>query len=86
MTSAEARDFPSINDRYGRAPPRRQVAAIEGEGQEEAVATLEADDDILDTCDFSTVDDQTIAALYEEMAAEDPHAHFVEEEDFSEGQ
>ena len=86
MTSAEARDFPGINDRYKRAPPRRQVATIEEESPEETVATLEADDDIFDTCDFSTVDDQTIAALYEEMAAEDPPAQFAEEEDFSEGQ
>ena len=86
MTSAEARDFPSINDRYGRAKPRRQVAALEEECQEEAVAILEADTDILDTCDFSTVDDQTIAALYEEMASEDPLTNFVDEEDFSEGQ
>ena len=88
MTSAEARDFPGINSRYGEARPRSQVAAIEEECPEEAVAALEADADIFDACDFSAVDDQTIAALYEEMAAEaeGPLPDFADEEDFPEGQ
>ena len=86
MASAEARDFPSLSSRYGGTRPRRRVATIEEECPEEAVAALEADADILDTYDFSTVDDQTIAALYEEMAAEDSSANFAEEEDFPEGQ
>ena len=86
MTSAEAREFPGISGRYGETRPRRQVAALEEECPEEAVAALEADTDILDTCDFSAVDDQTIAALYEEMAAEGPLTDFADEEDFPEGQ
>ena len=88
MTSAEARDFPGISNRYGGARPRRQVAAIDEECPEEAVAALEAEADIFDACDFSAVDDQTIAALYEEMAAETegPLPDYVDEEDFPEGQ
>ena len=87
MMSAEARDFPSLRNRYGEARPRRQVAAIdEEECPEEFVAALDADTDILDTYDFSAVDDPTIAALYEEMASEDPLTDFAEEEDFPEGQ
>ena len=86
MTSAEARDFPSIYTHYGGPRPRRQVATLEEEGQEEAVATLEADTDVLDTYDLSTLDDQTIAAFYEEMAAEDHLPDFAGEEDFLEGQ
>ena len=87
MASAEARAFPSISGRYGDSRPRRQVATLEEEeNPEEAVAALEADTDILDTCDFSTIDDHTIAALYEEMSAEDPLTEFVDEADFPEGQ
>ena len=86
MTSAEARDFPSIYNQYGAPRPRRHVAALEEEDPEEAVATLEADTDILDTYDLSTLDDQTIAALYEEMAAEDHLPDHAGEEDFPEGQ
>ena len=86
MASAEARDFPSIHNRYGSPRPRRQVDALEEENQEEAVATLEADTDVLDDYDMSALDDQTIAALYEEMAAEDHFPDFADEEDFPEGQ
>ena len=87
MMSAEARDFPGLRSRYGEARPRRQVAAIEEEEcQEETVAALDVNTDILDEYDFSAIDDQTIAALYEEMASEDPLTNFTEEEDFSGGQ
>ena len=83
LTSAEARDFSLPNHRQWESKPRRQVAAIEEEYPEEAVAALETDEDVLDTCDFSALDDNTIAALYEEMAAEGP---LYEDEDFPEGQ
>ena len=86
MASTEERDFPSIQNRYGGPRPRRQVAAIEEENQEEAVATLEADTDVLDDYDMSALDDQTIAALYDEMAAEDHLPDYADEEDFPEGQ
>ena len=87
MMSAEARDFPGLRSRYGESRPRRQVAAIEEEEcQEETVAALDANADIMDEYDFSAIDDQTIAALYEEMASEDPLTNFTEEEDFSGGQ
>ena len=87
MTSAEAQAFPGISGRYGGARQRGQVAALEEEEcPEETVAALEANMDIFDTYDFSAVDDQTIAALYEEMADEDPLAAVADEEDFPEGQ
>ena len=91
MASAEAQAFPGIRNRFGPARPRRQVATIEegeAESPEEIVANLEAhtDTDILDSYDFSAVDDQTIAALYEEMAEDDALTPFIEEGDFPEGQ
>ena len=52
----------------------------------DAVATVEAEADILDECDFSTLDDHTIAALYEEIMQEDPLYEENYEEDFPEGQ
>ena len=73
-------------NRCGKARPRRQVAAIEGECQEEAVAALDTDTDTLDTSDFPAADDPTVAALSEEMASEDPLTNSAEEEDFPEGQ
>ena len=84
MLSAEAgTTFPYNGDRYGKVRSSRQVAAIE-DYPEETVAAMEAEADILDGCDFSTLDDQTIAALYEDIAQEDPLYPY--EEDFPHGQ
>ena len=86
MMSAEAgATYPFNGDRYGSGKPRKQVAAVE-EYPTEAVAAVEEEADILDGCDFSTLDDQTIAALYEDIASEDPLYEDPYEEDFPEGQ
>ena len=86
MMSAEAgANYPFNGDRYGEPKMRKQVAAVE-EYPAEAVATVEAESDILDDYDFSTLDDQTIAALYEEISQEDPLPENGYEEDFPEGQ
>ena len=86
MMSAEAGAmFPYNSDRYGDARTKKQVAAVE-ECPAEAVAAVEAESDLLDEYDFSTLDDQTIAALYEEVILEDPLHEDHCEEDFPEGQ
>ena len=86
MMSAEAGAmYPFNGDRYGRGKPRKQVATLE-EHPEEVVAAMEEETDIMDGCDFSTMDDQTIAALYEEIATEDSFFEDPQEEDFLEGQ
>ena len=85
MMSAEAgANYPFNGDRYGEPKTRKQIAAVE-EYPAEAIATVEAESDILDDYDFSTLDDQTIAALYEEIGQEDPLPEDNCEEDFPEG-
>ena len=86
MLSPEAgATFPYNNDRYGDQRPRRQVTAVE-EAPGEVVATVEGEADILDECDFSTLDEPTIAALYEEMVQDDLALGENFEEDFPDGQ
>ena len=86
MLSAEAgATFPFSGDRYGESRNKKQIAAVE-EHPTETVAAVEAKVDILDDYDFSTLDDHTVAALYEEMAQEDLLYEDQYEEDFLEGQ
>ena len=86
MLSAEAgATFPYNSYRYGDHKPRRQIATVE-EYPTEAVATVEGEADILDECDFSTLDEHTIAALYEEMVQDDLALGENYEEDFPDGQ
>ena len=86
MHSAEAgAAYPFSGDRYRDPRTRKQVATLE-ENPSEVVAAVEAETDILDECDFSTLDDQTIAALYEDIIKDDPLYEDALEEDFPEGQ
>ena len=71
--SAEARQtLPFVTDEYARG----QVATIDNADEET---------DPLEDVDLTTLDDQTIAALYEGLADEPPEEDDQEEEDFSTG-
>ena len=71
--SAEANQtFPYVSDGYHRG----RVAAID---------EAEEDHDPQDEMDFTTLDDQTIAALYEGLVDEPSEEEAPEEEDFPEG-
>ena len=73
-SSAEARQtLPFVTDGYGKG----QVAAISEEGEE--------DQDVLGDVDWATLDEPTVAALYNEFV-EEPLPEEEEEEDFPEGQ
>ena len=85
MSAEAGANYPFNGDRYGEHKLKKQVAAVE-EYPAEAVATVEAESDILDEYDFSTLDEQTIAALYEEVIQEEPLQEDGYEEDFPEGQ
>ena len=71
--SAEAHQtLPYVSDGHNRG----RVAAIE-----DATEDIDPQDEM----DFTTLDDQTIAALYEGLADEPPEEEVPEEEDFPEG-
>ena len=71
--SAEAHQtLPYVSDGYARG----RVAAIE-----DPIEDIDPQDEM----DFTTLDDQTIAALYEGLADEPPEEEVQEEEDFLEG-
>ena len=84
--SAESAGIPyNTGHRPGDQPTKRRVAAI-GSRAEGTVAAIEGEPDILDSCDFSTLDDETIAAIYADVAQEDPSFGEDDEEDFLDGQ
>ena len=70
--------LPTVTEGYQRA----QVAAIEEEDP-----GLEAESDLLDDVDFSSMDDATIAALYEQLQQEeDDDDEEAADADFGPGQ
>ena len=86
MLSAEAgATFPFNGDRYRDPRNKKQVTTLE-ENPAEVVAAVEGETDILDDYDFSTLDDHTVAALYEEIIQDDPLYEDAPDEDFPEGQ
>ena len=66
-------------------PPRR-IATIEERQEEEDLPQVGESNDILDDLDFNTLDEATIAALYEEVKDIPIEVPATEGQDFPEGQ
>ena len=77
---------PVVTEGYGANQLPRQIAAIEEHQEEEELPQVDDSNDVLDEMDFNTMDEATIAALYEEIRDIPIELPVEERQDFPEGQ
>ena len=86
-TPADTKSVPSpATEGYGGHPSSRRVSTIEEHQEEEELPQVGESLDVLDELDFNTLDEATIAALYEEIRDIPIEMPRQEESDFPEGQ
>ena len=77
---------PTTTEGYGAHQPSRRISTIEEHQDEEELPQVGESLDVLDELDFNTLDEATIAALYEEIRDIPIEMPRQEESDFPEGQ
>ena len=77
---------PVVTEGYGANQLPRQISTIEERHEEEELPQVGDSTDILDDLDFNTLDEATIAALYEEIKDIPMETPTDSRQDFPEGQ